>query len=99
MNSIGKNAFAGNKKLKKFVIDNYNFEKIGSKAFYGDSNLKKVVLKTTDLKSVGSNAFTGTSKKLTVETIKYELKKYKKMIKKAGAPKTTKYVGKNAYDL
>ena len=99
LNSIGKNAFANCKKLKKFVIDNYNFKKIGSRAFYGDGTLKRFILKSTDLISVGSKAFSETSKKLTVETIKYMLKKYKKMIKKAGAPRTTKYIGKSAITL
>ena len=96
---IADNAFKNKKKLARVTIPKHYIKSIGKKAFYGAKNLKKVIIKTAMLEDVGSKAFTGTSKKLSVVCMKSKLKSYKKMIKKAGAPKTTKYVGKNAYDL
>ena len=87
--SIAKGAFAGNKKLKKVVIGK-NIKKINANAFKGCKKLSKITIKTTGLTktSIGKNAFKNISKKATIQVPSTKLKKYKKFIKAAGAPKT-----------
>ena len=89
VNSISNNLFANNKRITSVVIGK-NVTKIGKKAFYGCSKLKKVTIKTKKLKKIGSNAFKGIYKKPKFKVPKKKLKKYKKMIKKAKAPKKSK---------
>ena len=87
---IANKAFANNKKLTQVVIGK-NITKIGKQAFKGDKKLKKITFKGNLVKSVGKKAFNGINKKATFKAPKKVLKKYKKLIKKAGAPKTAKY--------
>ena len=84
--TINKNAFVNCKNLKKVTIGT-NISKIGAGAFKGCSKLKTVIIKTTGLKSIGSKAFKGIASKATFTVPKYKYSKYKKLIKKAGAPK------------
>ena len=91
--SINKQSFANNKKLKKITIG-ANVTSIKLKAFFGCKNLKTIVIKSKNIKSIGSKAFKGINKKATIYVPKYlkkkELSKYKKMLKKAGIPKSVK---------
>lgn len=81
--SIGSKAFANQKKLKKVTIGKY-VKKIGSKAFYKDKKLSKVIFKGTQVKSIGKKAFS-CGKKLSIKAPKKVKKKYRKLMKKAGA--------------
>ena len=87
--TIANNAFRGCKKLTKVTIGK-NITKIGSNAFNGCSKLKNVIFKTSKLKKIGKNAFKGVKAKAKFKVPKKKLKKYKKIIKKAGAPKKAK---------
>lgn len=82
---IGKNAFKGNKKLKKLTISK-NVRKIGAKAFMNCKNLKKMVIKTKSLGSVGKAAFKGVkfgAKGIDITVPKGKKDKYTKLIVKA----------------
>ena len=87
--SIGKNAFAGCTKLNKVVIGPY-VTQIGANAFKGCSSLKSVTIKSASIKKIGSNAFKGINSKAKVKVPGKKLAAYKKLIKKANAPKTVK---------
>ena len=89
---ISANAFKGCKKLKTVTISK-NINKIGKKAFYGCKKLKTVKIKTTKLKkgSIGKKAFSNIYKKPVFKCPKKKLKDYKKLIKKSGAAKSSKY--------
>lgn len=91
--AIAPYAFKNNKKLKKITIGK-NIRKIGKYAFYGCKNLKSIKIKTVKLKkkSIGKNAFKKINKKAKFKVPKKKLKLYKKLIKKAKAPKTVKIV-------
>ena len=75
--------------MKKVVIGK-NIKKINANAFKGCKKLSKITIKTTGLTktSIGKNAFKNISKKATIQVPSTKLKKYKKFIKAAGAPKT-----------
>lgn len=89
--SIGVGAFKNNKNLTSVVIGK-NVKKIGKKAFFGCKKLKSIIIKTKKLKkkSIGANAFKGIYKKAKFKVPKKKLKLYKKLIKKAKAPKKCK---------
>ena len=87
--SVKKNAFKNNKIITSVVIGN-NITKINANAFRGCSKLKTVTIKGTGLTKIGGNAFKGISSKVVFKVPKSRLKKYKGMIKKAGAPKGSK---------
>ena len=91
--AIAPYAFKNNKKLKKITIGK-NIEKIGKYAFYGCKNLKSIKIKTVKLKknSIGKNAFKKINKKARFKVPRKKFKLYKKLIKKAKAPKTVKIV-------
>lgn len=59
--SIEKNAFKGNKKLKKVVIGK-NVTSIGANAFSGCKALTKVTIKKGDISTIGAKAFYGCKK-------------------------------------
>ncbi|MBO4864141.1 MAG: leucine-rich repeat protein [Eubacterium sp.] len=88
-----------NKKAKSVVIPSmvaingeiYYVTEIGSKAFYKCKNLKKVTIKSSKIKKIGSKAFKGIYKKAKFYLPKKKFSKYKKKLKKAGAPKKAKY--------
>lgn len=89
--SIGKNAFKGNKKIKKVTIGK-NVTKIDQNAFYGCKSLKEIVIQTKQLKknSIGKNAFKGIHKKAKFKVPKKQRKAYVKYLnKKTGFQKKT----------
>ncbi|MBR6404050.1 MAG: leucine-rich repeat protein [Eubacterium sp.] len=88
--SIGNNAAKNCKKLTNVAIGT-NVTKIGSNVFANCKNLKKVNIKTIKLKKIGANAFKGINKKVKFKINKKRLARYTKMIKKAKAPKTSKF--------
>ncbi len=83
--AVAKNAFSGNKKVKKIVIGK-NVTSIGKNAFANCKNLKTIVVKSTKLtkKSIAKNVLKGTSKKLTIKVPKNKLAAYKKYFKGKG---------------
>ena len=89
---IDRNAFCKCKKLKKITIGK-NVNKIGERVFLGCSKLKQIKINSTKLvkNSFGKDSFKGINKNATITMSKKQYKNYKKWIKKAGAPKTTKY--------
>ncbi len=87
--SIKKNAYKNCKKLKKVVIGK-NVKTIGASAFSGCKNLKTITVKSTVLTKVGAKAFQGIHKKATITVPKTKYKKYKKLFKGKGQPKTVK---------
>ena len=78
--SIAKNAFKGNKKLKKVTIGS-NVTSVGANAFSGCKSLKTIVIKSTKLKTVGKNAVKGINKKAVITVPAKKLKVYKKLFK------------------
>ena len=68
---------------------------IGKNAFKGCKKLKSITINTLTLNKIGANAFKDikSNAKITMpkKISKKTLKKYKKMIKKAKAPKKVKY--------
>ena len=87
---IKSGCFKGFKNLKSVIIGP-NVKKIGSKAFYGCKKLKTVTIRSAKLSKIGSKAFKGIHKKTKFYLPKKKYSKYKKMLKKAGAPKKAKY--------
>ena len=81
---IGAKACAGNKKLKKVTIGS-RIVRIRTNAFSGCVNLKKIVIKSKKITKMDSGAFKKTSKKAVISLPKTKYKKYKTMMKKAGA--------------
>lgn len=88
--SIGNNAFKNCKALTSIVIPK-KVKTIGSGAFAGCSKLKTVTFKTTKLTKIGKKAFKTIKKGAKFKCPKKKLSKYKKLIKKSGAPKKAKY--------
>ena len=88
--SIANNAFKDCEKLTKVTISK-GVIKIGKNAFKGCKNLKNIIFKSTSINKIGGSAFKGisTTAKFTLPKSKYS--KYKKLIKKAGAPKKAVY--------
>ncbi len=88
---INSNAFKGCLNITKVVIGKH-ISKIGRNAFYGCNKLKTIIIKTKKLKkkSIGAKAFKGINKKAKFKVPKKKLKLYKKLIKKAKAPKKCK---------
>ncbi len=89
--SISKDAFKGNKKLKKVTIGK-NVTKINANAFNGCKNLKTVTVKSTQIKTVGRNAFKGINAKAKIKVPKSKLKYYKELFAKKGLKSTVKIV-------
>ena len=90
--TIVKNSFKGDKKLKKVTLG-ANVTTIQAGSFQDCTNLKTVVTKGKSIKKAGSKAFSNTNKNLTFKlgkNYKKCAKKYKKLFKKAGAPKKFK---------
>ena len=83
--AIAKNAFKGNKNLKRVTIEK-NVGKIGANAFSGCKKLKNITIKTTKLKTkkVGANAFKNIKSNATIKVPKKKVKAYKSMLKKKG---------------
>ncbi|MDD5948396.1 MAG: leucine-rich repeat domain-containing protein [Lachnospiraceae bacterium] len=87
--AVADNAFTGNKKLKKITISN-NITKVGKNAFKNCKNLKKITITSTKIKNIGKNAFKGIPKDVEIIVPKKQYKEYKKLLIKAGVPKTVK---------
>ncbi len=89
--SIAKNAFKGNRSIKKLTIGK-NVAKIGKQAFNGCKNLKNITIRTTKLtaKKVGAKAFKGIKSNATIKVPKKKLKAYKSMLLKKGVSKKAK---------
>ncbi|MCI9081275.1 MAG: leucine-rich repeat protein [Lachnospiraceae bacterium] len=80
---IGASAFASNQKLAAVTIGK-GVTFIDVKAFYKNSELKNVKIKSSKVKTVKKQAFTGISRKAKISVPKKSVKKYKKLLKKAG---------------
>ena len=89
--SISKDAFKGNKNLKKVTIGK-NVTKINANAFNGCKNLKTVTVKSTQIKTVGKNAFKGINAKAKIKVPGSKLSYYKKLFAKKGLKSTVKIV-------
>ena len=89
--SVGDSAFKGCKKLTTVKINSKALTSIGKSAFNGDKKLKTFNIKSSKLTKVGKKAFKGISGNATFKAPKAKLKKYKSLIKKAGAGKNVKY--------
>lgn len=89
--SIDENAFKNCRKLKTVSIHTGKLAKIGKNAFRGCKKLKTVVARGKRIAKVEKGAFKGVSKKVVIKTPKSRSKKYKKMLKKAGLPKTARF--------
>jgi hypothetical protein len=86
---VNANAFKGCTKLKSFTAGE-NITTIGKNAFKDCKNLKTFTLKSLSLKSIGANSFKGVNAKIKFKVPKKKLDRYERMIRKAGAPKTSK---------
>ena len=83
--TIGKNAFANCRKLKKVTVNGNKLKTIGKNAFSGDKKLKTINMKKVkSLKTVGKSAFKGISKKVTVKVPGAKKAAYKRLFKKGG---------------
>lgn len=84
---INDKAFKGCKKLTKVTIGN-NVKKIGKEAFAQCTRLKTINMKkASGITSIGKKAFTKIQAKAKITVPAKKLKKYKKLLKKAGVPK------------
>ena len=93
VSGIKKNAFKGNKKLKKVIWGSNGTcpKKIPANAFKGCKNLKTVMIKGTQLKKIGKNAFKGIHKKAVFQVPKSKKAAYKKLLtKKTGYKRSMK---------
>ena len=92
LQKIGANAFKGAKALASFTIAR-TVNSIGKNAFNGCAGLKTITVKAEKLtaKNVGAGAFKGINKKATFKCPKKQLKAYKTLFVKKGAPKTCKF--------
>ena len=92
LQKIGANAFKGDKALPKFTLAK-SVNSIGKNTFNGCAGLKTITVKAEKLtsKNVGAGAFKGINKKATFSCPKKQLKAYKKLFVKKGAPKTCKF--------
>ena len=91
---IGKNAYKGNKKLKKLTIKG-SVKFIGKNAFSGCKKLKKIVFTSKKVPAIGKDAFKNIDNKAVFYVPKKSLKKYKKALKASGGfKKTMRIVGK-----
>lgn len=83
--AIGDKAFAGNKKLKKVVIEK-NIKRIGKRAFYGCKRLKSIVVKSKKLtvKSVAAKAFQGVPSSASIKVPRAKRGVYKKIFRAKG---------------
>lgn len=89
---IAKNAFKGCTRLRKVTIGKH-VTTIGIKAFYGCKKLKNITVKTKKLtlQKVGRQAFKGISSDAVFKIPANRYKKYKNILKKRGAGKTTTF--------
>lgn len=88
--SIGKNAFSGNKKLKKLILGK-NVKKIGKKAFQKCTKLNSISFKSKTTPQIDTKAFQKTASKCSVfvpaNMSSKQLRTLKKRLKNAGLSK------------
>ena len=85
--TIGTSAFSGCNKITAVTIGKTSKSRlttIGKSAFNGCKKLGKVKIKSTKLGSIGKQAFKGSKSSLKVKVPPKQLKKYQKILKKAG---------------
>lgn len=87
--SIADRTFKNKKNIRKVVLSK-NISYIGKEAFFNAKNLKMLIIKGTKIKVIKKNALKNTHKKIVVKAPKKVLKKYSKLLKKAGISKTAK---------
>lgn len=88
---IGKNAFAGCKKLKSVTVSGKELQEIGAKAFSGCKSLKTIKLKKADkIRKVGKNAFKGIHKNARIKVPAKKIKVYQKKFAGKGQGRTVK---------
>lgn len=88
---IGKNAFAGCKKLKTVTVSGKELKEIGAKAFSGCKALKTIKLKkAAKIKTIGKNAFKGIHKNAKIKVPAKKVKAYQKSFAKKGQGKNVK---------
>ncbi|SNU05003.1 Leucine rich repeat-containing protein [Lachnospiraceae bacterium] len=86
--AIANNTFKGSK-IQKLTVGKY-VTQIGKNAANGCFDLKSIKIKSKVLKKIGSKAFYNINENAKFKVPKNKLSKYKKMIKKAKAPKKAK---------
>lgn len=93
LKTIEAGAFENCKKLSRITLGK-NVVSIGKNAFKGDKKLRTITIKSTKIKTIGKNAFKNINNKAKIyvpkSLSKKQFAKYKKMLKKAGFPKTVK---------
>lgn len=85
--TIGADAFSGCSKITAVNIgrtSKSSLTTIGKGAFQGCKKLGKATIRSTKLSSVGKQAFKGVKSGLKVKVPSKQLKKYRKILKKAG---------------
>ena len=81
--SIGSKALYKKSMLRKLIVGS-NVRIIGGRACYGCRKLKDISLKGISVSKIGSKAFARISTKASVKVPKKKVKKYRKILKKAG---------------
>ena len=89
--TIGRNAFAGCKKLKTIIVGK-KVERIENNAFANCKKLKTINIKSTKLttKTLSKKAFKGIGKKTIIKIPKKMKKKYTELFRKKGLSKKVK---------
>ncbi len=87
---IGKSAFEGCRKLKKVTVKGSGLRQIQANAFKNCSKLTKIRIQSSKLGKVGKNAFRNVNKKAVIYVPTARYKKYVKLLKGKGMPKTVK---------
>ena len=90
---IKDSACKGLKKLASLTIGK-NVSMIGKDAFRDCPELKTITVLGSGLKKIGKKAFSGINKEATVCCEKKLIKKYKKLMQKAGLPKNVSFQAK-----
>ena len=93
VDTIGKEAFAGNKELTKVTLGKY-IETIGKNAFKGCSNLKTITINSGKITKISKGAFKGIASDAVIR-IKATKKKFDKivsLIKASGIDKGVTFV-------
>lgn len=86
---IADSAFENCTKLKRVTVGS-GVTSIGKNAWKGCKNLKNIAIQSKKLETVGKNAFKNINKKCKIKVPSAKLKKYKKILKAKGQPKSVK---------
>lgn len=86
---IADSAFENCTKLKRVTVGS-GVTSIGKNAWKGCKNLKNITIQSKKLETVGKNAFKNINKKCKIKVPSAKLKKYKKILKAKGQPKSVK---------